>query len=473
LILVCLCFYRAPTSGAVPSAMVEVSYDIPSGLPDAGILSISATRLATLPEASEREDALQTLFKLVDGVLAAPEEPKKRKVRKANEVFHRKVGRHEAGLEFLSGVGFKESDDPDTPGDEGRGGLLTMQTAFMLRLTDAHHTLAYAAQEAGLPAPPLPQVKSGGAFNPYLSSSQAVDTTRKGPSATGDWKTEADRVRDEVRRKEQEAKQKVEMAPPVDMNPSAFWLAKGRRLEDMIREATNPSEDRAADNALLQDQLSCAKGTISGPGKFESADKKRLVELNRKRVHETCILRIICPDKSVLQVTFRSPDKGAHVLEQIKPLLAPAIQDTNWFVYQTPPMTKLAPRETLVKGGFTPGANLYLGFDGEKPAAPYLEASLVAQMGPPPEAERGVTQVGGVDINPAAAKFSGEAMGWGQGKRAAPNPSVLLGGGSSGGSPDAAAGGSSNAAASVAAALPGGQRLGGGPCSEPTPMETD
>jgi len=63
--------------------MTEVSYDTPVGLPDPTLLLVSAQRLVAL-EASEREDAFQTLFKLIDGIIAAPAEAKKRKVRKAN-----------------------------------------------------------------------------------------------------------------------------------------------------------------------------------------------------------------------------------------------------------------------------------------------------------------------------------------------------------------------------------------------------
>merc|ERR1719282_1731151 len=124
--------------------MAEVSLDPPIGLPDAALLLTSAQRLAGIPEATERQEAISTLFKLVDGVLGAPEEPKKRRVKKANETFHRKVGRFAAGVDFLRACGFVESDDPDVEGDAGRGALLSMPVAYMMRLTDAHHTLARA-----------------------------------------------------------------------------------------------------------------------------------------------------------------------------------------------------------------------------------------------------------------------------------------------------------------------------------------
>jgi len=383
----------------------EVSFSIPQGLPDATILRASAQKMIALQEASEREEAIQTVFKLIDGVLAAPEDPKKRRVRKSNEVFHRKVGRHPPAVDFLRGAGFIDAPDPDAPSAEDVG-LLLMPIAYISRITDAHHALAMVASEAGIAAPLLPK---SGTFNPFQSNCQATDTTHR-TAASDSWKSEADRVREEVKRKQTEIKDKIQQAPPVDMRPTAFWLAAGRRLDDVVRETAAMEGDRTTDNALLQQQISSAKATISGDNsKFTSADKKRLAELSRTRVYEVCILRVICPDKSVLQAQFRSGERGEAVMAAISGVLAPHVASSRWYIYQSPPLKRLQPKETLVAAGLTPGANMYLGFEGDKPGPPYLGDSLVAQLGPRPQDDpRGVN---------APATFSGEAMGWGVGKR--------------------------------------------------------
>eukprot|EP00933_Yihiella_yeosuensis_P072313 TRINITY_DN80673_c0_g1_i1.p1 TRINITY_DN80673_c0_g1~~TRINITY_DN80673_c0_g1_i1.p1 ORF type:complete len:404 (+),score=105.26 TRINITY_DN80673_c0_g1_i1:117-1214(+) len=301
---------------------------------------------------------------------------------------------------FLKAAGFIDADDPDVGGDAGKGALLSMPVAYISRLTDAHHTLARIAGEAGMAPPPLP----GSSFNPYCSSMSKTDSTQNA-KVPNSYKNEADRLRDEVKKRQREMQDKVDQAPPVDLKPTAFWLASGKRLEDVIRETTTLDEERQADNALLQSQVAAAKMAIAGSNaKFESADKKRLAELSRHRVYQACILRVICPDKSVLQVHFRANEKGEQVLEALKPLLSPHVRDASWYIYQTPPLKKLQAQETLT--GFTPGASLYLGFDGDKPAPPYLESSLVEQLGPAPAAQNGVT----------APTFSGEAMGWGTGQ---------------------------------------------------------
>lgn len=387
--------------------MTEVSYDTPANLPDAAGLFAAAQRLAAIPEASDRQEAISTLFKLVDGVLGAPEEPKKRRVKKGNATFNQKVGRFAAGIDFLLCSGFVEGDDPDAEGDAVQGGLLFMPVAYLMRLTDAHHTLARAAQEAGIAAPPIP----GGTFNPFTSSVQAADTTRSA-KAPDSWKGEAEKLRDEVKKRQREMQEKVLAAPPIALQPSAFWLASGRRLEEVVRETdTAATEDRQTDNALMQAQVMSAKNAISGgAGKFESADKKRLADLSRKKAHQFCILRVICPDKSVLQAHFRAIETGEGVLEAIKPLLSPHVRELGWYIYQSPPMKRLVPRETLAAAGLTPGANMYLGFEGGlRPEPPFLEPSLAAQLGPAPTESRGVNASAGPTI-------SGEAMGWGAGK---------------------------------------------------------
>merc|ERR1712130_1069604 len=177
-----------------------------------------------------------------------------------------------------------------------------------------------------------------------------------------------------------------EQAPPIDMRPMVFWQSFGRRLEDIVRETSAESENCGSDAALLQCQLAETKAALQNhTRKFESADKKRLAELEKKRVHELCILRVICPDKSVLQVHFRAADKGEHVLAQLGPLFSKPVQASGWYIYQSPPMKRLAPRETLVAAGLAPGANMYLGFDGSRPEPPFLDSELVAKLGPNPE----------------------------------------------------------------------------------------
>jgi len=384
-------------------AEAEVSNDVPSGLPDATRLGAAAQRMLQIEDAMAREEAISTVFKLLHNILGDLENPKKRRVKKVNATFQRKVGRHAMAVDFLRASGFLEADDAEAEKEEDRkGGLLYMPVAYILRLSDAHHVLAGVAKEAGVSVPAMP----GGGFNPCSSMVQSVDTTRsaKAPEA---WKTQADSLRDEVKKRERELREEVEQAPPVALRPAAFWLSAGRRLEEVIREADIDSEERVSDNHLLKEQVASAKQALSGSHTFESADKKRLAQLQRAKAHQSCVLRIICPDKSVLQVHFRSAEKGEKVLEAIKPLFSEAVQASRWYVYRSPPMERMNPKASLSAAGLAPGAVMYLGFDGEKCGPPFLQADLVDQLGPCRE-ESGVT---------APSSFTGEAMGWGAGHR--------------------------------------------------------
>lgn len=466
--------------------MAEVSIEYASHLPSSAMMASAARSVCALPEASEREDAVATLFKLLHGVLAMPTDAKKRRVKKSNETFHRKVGRHECAVEFLRSCGFLDADDPDA-GREGQGALLTMPVAYIVRLTDAHHSLASAAEQAQLTVPPLPHCP---VFNPYSSSSTALNSTNQ-PKASKGFKDEIERIERELKDKNAAMQAKVDSAPPVPLNPTVFWAAAGVRLEEIVRDTASVGDEEKGDNTIIGSQIGNVKAALNGTnGKFESAAKRALADLNKKekRVHQTCIIRVTCPDKSVLQVHFRANDKGEHVLSQIAPLLAPHIRETSWYLYQSPPMKKLLAKETLAAAGFPPGANLYIGFDGEKPGTPFFEASLQATLGPAPEDQtRGVNSIAG--------HLSGEAMGWGAGKALgsaeasaaevsasdarrkaeAAAASRILGAGKA---PEEAEAPASEAPASeAAAALPvaapmfggAGQRLGGGPA----PMDVD
>jgi len=420
-------------------AIAEVSYDIPSNLPDATQLLVASKKLASMDDVAARDEAIQTVFKLIHNVLGDLENVKKRTVKKTNETFHRKAGRHEAAVTFLRAAGFLEADDPDAA-EGGKGALLSMPVAYIARLTDAHHTLAKEAADVGLEVSNLP----GSAFNPYSSGITKVDTTRSA-KAPESWKTEADRVREDVKKRQRELVEVVECAPPVELRPAAFWLNAGRRLEEVVQE-TAAEDVEAPDGNLLKDQVMSAKTALSGGSSFKSADKQLLADLSRKRVYAKCILRVVCPDKSVLQVQFRSAEKGDKVLEALAPLFAPSVREARWYIYQSPPMRRFSARETLAQAGFGPGASMFLGFDAEKPGPPYLEASLVEQLGP--------SRPDAAVVSPAG--FTGEAMGWGAGQKlgAAPASSEGVGG---------------EAEAAPAAFPGGGHRLGGGAADAASP----
>jgi len=383
--------------------MVEVSYDIPEGLPDSTSLYVAAQGVANIPYPQARDLALQSIFRLVDSVLAAPEDAKKRRVRKGNPTFHAKVGQHKVALDFLRCAGFMDADDPETPGKAGKGSLLVMQVAYIVRLTDAHHALADASQRCGCAAPAIP----AGNFNPYQENRLAGGAVKQ-----QEWRGEAEQLRDEVKKREQELKDKLNFAAPVDLQPKVFWLSSGRRLEDVVKEtATLPEEDLAEDAALLQSTLGSLPGHTTGLQGFQNADKTRLVELSRIEVHERCVLRVICPDKSVLQAHFLAGEQIERVVERLGPLFSKSVQDSRWYLYQSPPLRRFQLKETLSAAGLTPGANVYLGFSGERPSSPYLADRLVLQLGPlPSEDQRGVS----ISQQPAVTSGDAQLIGSGQ-----------------------------------------------------------
>jgi len=364
-------------------AMAEVCYGSPTTLPAQGTLVEAAKEIMTISDVKSREEVVRILFKLVDAILVSPEDASKRRVRHANAAFQQKVGRFDAALAFLRSVGFL--DAVEAAGES----VLTMPVAYISRLTDGHHTLAREARQAGLAAPPLP----AGSFNPYRASCQTTDVVQANQAPT-EWRSAAERLQQEVRQRELAIKESLHTAPPVSLRPSAFWLGAGRKIEDVVKETAVLPLDEAADQALLLSQLanSTTSGTVS-QGQFESADKGRLAKLAQMRTHTACVLRIICPDKSVLQVHFRAIETGRQVMARLAPFLAPHVQQANWYLFQSPPVRRLAADDTLASAGLVPGANLYLGFEGAaRIAAPFLEGQLVVQLGQRPERQRAMSK---------------------------------------------------------------------------------
>merc|ERR1711972_326257 len=206
-----------------------------------------------------------------------------------------------------------------------------MPVAYVMHLIDGRQTLAQLATEAGLSPPALPKH-----FNPFQESIHHVGLAPVAPK-----KLSEEGIKQRELRKQERLE--AEAGPPVDMQPSCFWLSAGRKLQDVIRETSGDSKgaDVVGDKAL-------------------------------PRNYKHCVLRVICPDKSVLQVNFRAFDRGQHVLQQIGSLLSPSVQSAAWYIYITPPLKRLAANETLAAAGLAPGAIMYLGFDGQRPEAPFL-----------------------------------------------------------------------------------------------------
>ena len=68
------------------------------------------------------------------------------------------------------------------------------------------------------------------------------------------------------------------------------------------------------------------------------------------------MLRILCPDKSVLQVHFRAAAMGSEVLKGIEPLLSDQVRASSWYLYRSPPMERLNVKKSLSAAGLAPGA---------------------------------------------------------------------------------------------------------------------
>ncbi|CEL99305.1 unnamed protein product [Vitrella brassicaformis CCMP3155] len=326
---------------------------------------------------------LITLGRLLNGVLASPTNESKRKIRKENENFQAKVGQFAAGVAFLQSVGFQDV-----------GEHLILPVAYLSRLTDAHGALTELGREAGVTVPPIPNPTPADKhimFNPYQSSitSTTAEFSRVQGKLAEKRFHEVDQIRAELKQKKEDIRRGGE-GDTVELRPVAFHLSRMGRLEDALsavqqereQEETNPGEAGVA-----QSDIAKIKESMGDGPQFKSRAKQELAKLSKQKVHRQCILRVLFPDKLVLQLHFRPVDTIAHVQQQIKQLLREECRDLPWYIYETPPMRKFTARRTLHDEGLVPGAMVHFAFVGAAngsaaniPQPPYLQASLLTHL---------------------------------------------------------------------------------------------
>eukprot|EP00820_Chromera_velia_P019354 Cvel_28202.t1-p1 / transcript=Cvel_28202.t1 / gene=Cvel_28202 / organism=Chromera_velia_CCMP2878 / gene_product=hypothetical protein / transcript_product=hypothetical protein / location=Cvel_scaffold3647:752-6126(-) / protein_length=429 / sequence_SO=supercontig / SO=protein_coding / is_pseudo=false len=301
----------APTEGGETGTREECTHFAP--VPPAGVRfpSDPAHSMVQLQDGlcADREalsNCLQTLLKLVDAVLSSPMDPKKRIIRKGNENFFNRVGRHQNAIIFLLAIGFEEE-----------GEFLKLRAAYISRLTDAHHLLSEALAGFGVHAPPVPS----GLFNPFKSSFGSTEVGSRITQNHIEQKAKENaNVAAEIRRREKLLKSggvDPKTLPPLPLDPRAFHQSSISRLEDALKEMAATGDD--LDSAAVVDRADLAKlkeALTDGP-KFKSRAKEQLAQLEKQKIYSKCILRVQFPDKTVLQLNFRPFDTIRHVKQNI------------------------------------------------------------------------------------------------------------------------------------------------------------
>ncbi|CBZ49866.1 conserved hypothetical protein [Neospora caninum Liverpool] len=331
---------------------------------------------------------LRTLFTVIDGVLAQPSNPKKRRLRKANPSFHNQVGRFRAAVRVMEAAGFCEGKMRDpTSGDLDE--FFVMDTAYVMRLTDAHHLLAQLATHAGVPVPPLPST----GFNPYSSSIVSASGTSLSQVAGKHGqmrKMENAQLKEKIKQREQLLQ--TGGGEQVPLAPAVYALEELRQREKADRrllaqqsdfDGDPPSGDKpsltAADIARIKEIMG------DGPS-FRSRMQQQLEQLEKRKVFKSCTVRVLLPDRAVLQLSFAPHQTLRFVREQVEQFLHPDLRSPTpgtkastaeeppfrrWFLGETPPLRKVELNKTLYQEGFVPNCTLHLKLPDACPRFPH------------------------------------------------------------------------------------------------------
>ncbi|CAK0811983.1 unnamed protein product [Prorocentrum cordatum] len=222
--------------------MAAVSYEAPEHLPDLPALAAAVGRLVAIADEAARADAVSTVFRLLHGVLSAPDDERKRRVRKANPAFHQKLGRHAAGVELLGAVGFEECDDTDAADAEQRSAYVKCYSCSCAWNYKTNQT-CYWCSKALAPWTDSPPPVQGAWAARATAAAQAESNCTQQPSPEGGWEPWSSWPKSRRRRGNGNGK-----------NQEDDWWAnkndtpKARSAEDILAElqAIAPHIDKAA-----------------------------------------------------------------------------------------------------------------------------------------------------------------------------------------------------------------------------------
>ncbi|PFH31841.1 PUB domain-containing protein [Besnoitia besnoiti] len=335
---------------------------------------------------------LRTLFTVIDGVLAQPSNPKKRRLRKANATFHNQVGRHRAAVQVMEAAGFCEGKMRD-PASGALEDFYVMDTAYVMRLTDAHHLLSQLAPHAGVEAPPLPSA----GFNPYSSSIVSASGTsyRQIAGKHADQRlVESSKLKEKIKEREQLLQtgggEEVPLAPAVYALEELRARERAEKAELLRANATRFEEELAAANAdkpsLTAADIARIKEIMGDGPSFKSRMRQQLEQLEKRKVFKSCTVRVLLPDRVILQLKFAPHQTLKLVRHHIQQFLHPQLRSAEtpfgrWFLCETPPLRKVDLKKTLYEEGFVPNCTLHLKFPDECPPFPLpcLDPEALAQ----------------------------------------------------------------------------------------------
>ncbi|KAF7456189.1 PUB domain-containing protein [Cryptosporidium felis] len=349
------------------------------------------------------KNVTEVLFKIIDSIIKEPKKGKIRRIKMKNPKFSSTIGSFPEALNVLKSVGFVQvklgagqisaSLENLQPEEE----YIELPIAYISRLTDCHHLLATFCSNHNLDAPSLVSIDSlptdgtsnrGSVklthFNPYMSSISSTSANSKNDASLKLMKSAIEERRQmeaEIKNVERNMENGIQdpnhsqrLETDFCSKPFVFHSSKVQKLDNMIREinnlhqnqgqSSNEEEFEENDDFPHLDTLEMQRIKDSIIGKapvFKSRASEYLKSLLKRKIHSHASIRVVFPDKYILQLQFKPSHTTHDLVQTVRECINPNISSMNWFIYQSPPVSKITPDKglSLLKAGFVPNAQLY------------------------------------------------------------------------------------------------------------------
>ncbi|CAD98412.1 hypothetical predicted protein, unknown function [Cryptosporidium parvum] len=344
------------------------------------------------------------LFKIIDSIIKEPRKGKIRRIKMKNPKFASTVGSFSEALNVLKSVGFvivklkpsqihkisvditkdKEEEEEEEEEEE----YLELPIAYISRLTDCHHLLAIFCEKNRIEYPKLvscdlTSIDTSGEgsvkishFNPYVSNISSTSVSTNNDVSRKLMKSaieERRKMESEIKKRERDMENgtideqnlqdsgNITCTKPFVIHSSN--IQKFDNLVKAINDMESPEDFDEDDNSHFeQSEIQRIKDSILGKAPtFKSRTNEYLKSLLKRKVHSHSSIRVVFPDKYILQLQFRPNHTTYDLIQSVKDCINPNISSMNWYVYQSPPILKVIPDKklTLLKAGFVPNAQLY------------------------------------------------------------------------------------------------------------------
>lgn len=379
--------------------MWEFEYLTPENLEMTPSLYNSIESLGNISK-DKLKEVTDLLFKIIDSIIKEPRKGKIRRIKMKNPKFASTIGSFSEALNVLKSVGFVQvklrasqifantEDYSNYKEQDKEEEYIELPIAYISRLTDCHHLLAIFCERNKIDYPKLvsSDLTSINAFNdnsvkishfnPYVSNISSTSASSNNEVSRNLMKSaieERRQMESEIKKRERDIENGIASEPNSHDNknilcskPFVIHSSNLQKFDNLVKAINDmdSQEDLDEDNTchFEQSEIQRIKDSILGKTPvFKSRTNEYLKSLLKKKIHSHSSIRVVFPDKYILQLQFRPNNTTYDLIQSVKDCINPNISSMNWYIYQSPPILKIAPDKnlTLLKAGFVPNAQLY------------------------------------------------------------------------------------------------------------------